>query len=95
MDRGDWWTTVHRVAKGWTQLSMQAVGSIVCKLGFNPTHTLSLYNKLTIAVSGAGQRAGLSQHLSLRRNPFHGSGLIAHVSLTGPVKSSYFLFFLA
>ena len=21
MDRGDWWATVHRVAKSWTQLS--------------------------------------------------------------------------
>ena len=74
---------------------MQAVGSMVCKLGFSPTHTLSLYNKLTITVSGAGQQAGLSQRLSLRRNLFHGSGLIAHVSLTGHVESSYFLFFLA
>ena len=69
--------------------------ALVCKLGFHPTHTLSLYYKLTITVSGAGQQAGLSQHLSLRRNPFHGSGLIAHVSLTGHVESSYFLSFLA
>ena len=25
MDRGDWWTTVHRVSKSWTQLNMHAI----------------------------------------------------------------------
>ena len=25
MDKGAWWTTIHRITKGWTRLSLQSV----------------------------------------------------------------------
>ena len=57
MDRGAWWTTVHRVSKSWTRLSMpalyNAIGTIegnIWKLSFTSESFFSASIVITISI---------------------------------------------